>query len=276
MTPQVTIFKAGVDLKFLREQVRVAACEELLPRFADVQRHIKRDGSIVTEADHAMQSRMQKMLAEHWPQYDFLGEEMSRERHEKLTAQPDRGLWCLDPLDGTSNFTAGLPYFCVSLALLVEGRMEVGLIYDPVRDECFMAQRGKGAWLNGISMGTMATLGLPLQRCIAVVDFKRLKPDLAATLAAHPPFGSQRNFGSSALDWCWLADGRFHIYLHGGQKLWDYAAGSLILAEAGGKALTLDGEEVMAPDLQSRSVVATLDPDLFHIWMAWVREHHRP
>jgi myo-inositol-1(or 4)-monophosphatase len=137
-----------------------------------------------------------------------------------------------------------------------------------------MARRGSGAWLNGISMGTLASLSLPLNRCIAVVDFKRLKPDLAAILAAQPPFGSQRNFGSSALDWCWLADGRFHVYLHGGQKLWDYAAGTLILAEAGGRALTLDGEEVIAPGLRPRSVVATLDPELFQIWMAWAREHH--
>ena len=272
MSPQASIFKVGVDLKFLREQVRIAALDELLPRFADVQRHIKRDGSIVTEADHAMQARMQTMLAEHWPQYDFLGEEMPRARQEELISTPGQGLWCLDPLDGTSNFAAGLPFFCVSLALLVQGRPEVGLVYDPVRDECFMAQRGKGAWLNGISMGTMATLGLSLQRCIAVVDFKRLTPTLATTLAARPPFGSQRNFGSSALDWCWLADGRFHVYLHGGQKLWDYAAGSLILAEAGGQALTLHGEEVISPDLLPRSVVATLDPDLFRNWTAWVRE----
>jgi myo-inositol-1(or 4)-monophosphatase len=125
-------------------------------------------------------------------------------------------------------------------------------------------------------MGTTATLGLPLKNCIAMVDFKRLKPELAATLAAHQPFGSQRNFGSSALDWCWLADGRFHVYLHGGQKLWDYAAGCLILAEAGGKALTLDGEEVIAPGLLPRSVVATLDLELYQIWTAWVREHYRP
>lgn len=265
----------GVDLRFLREQVRIAARDELLPRFADVQHHVKRDGSIVTAADHAMQDRMQKILAEHWPQYGFLGEEMPRSQQERLTTAGGDGLWCLDPLDGTSNFAAGLPFFCVSLALLVAGRPEIGLVYDPVRDECFMAQRGLGAWLNGISMGTLAPLDLPLQRCIAVVDFKRLKPELAATLAARPPFGSQRNFGSSALDWCWLADGRFHVYLHGGQKLWDYAAGSLILAEAGGQALTLDGEEVIAPGLHSRSVVATLDPDLFPIWTTWVRDQHR-
>jgi myo-inositol-1(or 4)-monophosphatase len=259
------------DLKALRQLVRACAQEELLPRFADVGRHVKRDGSIVTDADHAMQDRVQKELATHWPEYDFLGEEMPRhEKHEALVASKGHGLWILDPLDGTSNFAAGVPFFSVSLALLINDRPEIGLVYDPIRDECFVAQRGHGSWLNGLSLGTQVPVHLPLARTIAVVDFKRLDRKLAAKLGAEPPFGSQRNFGSSALDWCWLADGRFHVYLHGGQKLWDYAAGILILMEAGGQAVTFVGEEVFTSRLESRSVVATRDPELFQIWLAWV------
>lgn len=259
------------DLKVLRQLVRTCAQEELLPRFADVGRHVKRDGSIVTEADHAMQDRVQKELATNWPEYDFLGEEMPRqEKHEVLAASGGRGLWILDPLDGTSNFAAGVPFFSVSLALLINGRPEIGLVYDPIRDECFVAQRGSGSWLNGLSMGTQVPVHLPLARTIAVVDFKRLDRTLAAKLGAEPPFGSQRNFGSSALDWCWLADGRFHVYLHGGQKLWDYSAGILILTEAGGQAVTFEGEEVFTSKLETRSVVATRDPELFQIWKTWV------
>lgn len=258
------------DLKALRQLMRACAQEELLPRFADVNRLLKVDGSIVTEADHVMQDRVQKDLASRWPQYDFLGEEMPGDRHEALTASGRQGLWILDPLDGTSNFAAGVPFFSVSLALLIGGRPEIGLVYDPIRDECFMAQRGRGSWLNGLSLGTQAPVRLPLARTIAVVDFKRLDRALAAKLGAEPPYGSQRNFGSSALDWCWLADGRFHVYLHGGQKLWDYAAGTLILSEAGGQAVTLDGEEVFTSGLDSRSVVATRDPELFQAWQAWI------
>jgi len=257
-------------LKILRGLVRMCAGEELLPRFADVGRDLKRDGSIVTEADHAMQDRVQQELAAHWPQYAFLGEEMPASEHAKLATASKQGLWVLDPLDGTSNFAAGIPFFSVSLALLIEGRVEIGLVYDPIRDEAFYAQRGVGSWLNGLSLGTRAPLNFPLARAIAVVDFKRLDTELAATLGAEPPYGSQRNFGSSALDWCWLADGRFHIYLHGGQKLWDYAAGSLILNEAGGQAVTLDGEEVYATGLASRSVIAARDPELFQEWRRWV------
>ena len=262
------------DLKLLRQLMRTCAQEELLPRFADVGRHIKRDGSIVTEADHAMQDRVQRELASHWPEYDFLGEESPRqEKHEALAASRGKGLWILDPLDGTSNFAAGVPFFSVSLALLVDGRPEIGLVYDPIRDECFVAQRGSGSWLNGLSLGTQVPVHLPLARTIAVVDFKRLDRELAAKLGAEPPYGSQRNFGSSALDWCWLADGRFHVYLHGGQKLWDYAAGILILTEAGGQAVTLAGEEVFTGRLETRSVVATRDPELFQAWKTWVADN---
>lgn len=83
------------------------------------------------------------------------------------------------------------------------------------------------------------------------------------------------NFGAICLDWCWLADGRFHLTLHGGQKLWDYAAGSLILAEAGGHARTLEGEEVFQLALTSRSVAAARDINLFAAWSAWVSQNRR-
>ncbi|MEK7206579.1 MAG: inositol monophosphatase family protein, partial [Pseudomonadota bacterium] len=113
------------QLATLREIVRTAAREELLPRFADVQRHMKLDGSVVTEVDHAMQRRMQSELTRHWPLYRFLGEEMSAHEHEQLTQAKEGGMWCLDPLDGTSNYAAGIPYFSVSLALLIDGRTQI-------------------------------------------------------------------------------------------------------------------------------------------------------
>lgn len=266
------------------ELVRAAAREELLPRFAAVQHHVKRDGSLVTEADLAMQARLHRELAGRWPQYDFLGEEMGGHEHELLAAvalgrasrvdggpptAAVNGLWCLDPLDGTSNFAAGIPFFATSLALLVEGEPRLGVVYDPVRDECFSAQRGGGAFLNGEPIAPAAAPG-ELRRCIACVDFKRLERVLAARLATHQPFGSQRNFGASSLEWCWLADSRFHLYLHGGQKLWDYAAGWLLLEEARGRSATLAGEPVFRLQLESRSVIATREHALFAPWRDWI------
>ncbi len=274
-------------LETLREIVRAAARAELMPLFdarhpwrassqnsADVTRQTKHDGSLVTEVDVAMQQRLQADLARHWPEYDFLGEEMTGHEHEQLTTAGGKGLWCVDPLDGTSNYATGIPYFAVSLALIVDRRQELGLVYDPVRDECFTARRGAGAWINDIALsGREPPPPETLRRCIAAVDFKRLRAPLAAQLGAHPPYGSQRNFGASSLEWCWLACGRFQLYLHGGQKLWDYAGGSLILAEAGGQAATLEGEEIFHYGLAPRSIVAAVTPALFSRWRAWIEEN---
>lgn len=266
----------------LRDLVRAAAREELLPRFAVVQHHVKHDGSLLTEADLAMQQRLRRELATRWPQYDFLGEEMHSDEHDLLTAvaqgrasllerQATSGLWCLDPLDGTSNFASGIPFFAVSLALLIERESRLGLVYDPVRDECFMALRAEGAWLNDGRLGGEIQPRRVLKRCIACVDFKRLDRGLAARLGGEPPYGSQRNFGASSLEWCWLADGRFHLYLHGGQKLWDFAAGSLILQEAGGLATDLHGEPVFRLGLEPRSVVAVREAEIMPAWHEWIR-----
>lgn len=255
-------------LDALTRLVKNAAREELLPRFQTAERHFKIDGSIVTEADLAMQQRLGAELRALEPRHRLLGEEMREDEQRQLIQDGDRGLWCLDPLDGTSNFAAGVPFFGVSLALLIQRQPVLGLIYDPLRDECFTAQSGEGAWLNGQRLYCRPA-GLALRRALAVVDFKRLGA-LSAELALRPPYSSQRNFGSVALEWCWLAASRYHIYLHGRQKLWDYAAGALILKEAGGLAETLSGEPLFQADLQPRSAVAACDAELFREWKDWL------
>ena len=228
----------------------------------------KADGSVVTATDTAIQERVGTLLAERWPQYGFLGEEMEAEAQwQALTAA--EGLWCLDPLDGTSNYAAGVPYYAVSLALLVGGKAELGVVYDPTRGECFTARRGRGAWLNGRALSG-PTRSVALERAVAMVDFKRLDRDLTLRLTTQPPYHSQRNFGAVALDWCWLAAGRGDLYLHGGQFLWDYAAAELVFAEAGGRARTLQGEPVASGGLGRRSVAAALDPALFDEWCDWL------
>jgi len=258
------------DLRDLASLVRLTAREELLPRFASVKREFKDDGSVVTVADGAVQARLSAALGQRWPDYRLLGEEMTAEEQAALVAEPGPGLWVLDPLDGTSNFAAGIPFFSVSLALLAGGESVLGVVYDPTRDECFTARKGRGVWLNDEPLRRVA-ISLLLKRAIAAVDFKRLPVELAARFAAEPPYASQRSFGSVALDWCWVAAGRFHVYLHGRQKLWDYAAGHLILAEAGGYACTLAGERVPLASNEPRAAVAALDRALFEEWWDWIR-----
>jgi myo-inositol-1(or 4)-monophosphatase len=260
-------------LETVRSLVRAAGREELLPRFNGIGHTIKADGSILTEADLAVDGRLRDALARRWPNIRFLSEEMDAAEQQALLADHSRPLWCLDPLDGTSNFAACLPLFAISLTLLDAGQPRLAVTYDPVRDECFSAARGQGAWLHqGGAAQRLGTLrfNVPLSRSVALVDLKRLPAKLAGRLAQAPPYGSQRNLGSCALEWAWLAAGRGHVYLHGGQKLWDLAAGSLLLSEAGGRAETLEGGELRCRGTGPHSAVAALDPDLFHSWRAWL------
>ncbi len=256
------------DLEQLQQIIVAAGKEELLPRFTRVERSYKADGSVLTEADLAVQERIAVQLQQRWPDTVFLGEEMSAGEQQALLAS-DKPAWCLDPLDGTRNFSSGVPFFCISLALLQGGAVSIGLVYDPVRDECFAARRGQGALLNNEVLAVMSA-GLGLKQATALIDFKRLDAALATRLATEIPYASQRSFGSVALDWCWLAAGRCHLYLHGRSNIWDYAAGELILREAGGHACTLDGKPVFSRSLTPRSSVAAVDDPLFQAWTDWL------
>ncbi|MBL4712524.1 MAG: inositol monophosphatase [Gammaproteobacteria bacterium] len=257
------------DIEKLMLLVKKAAQEELLQDFGHAEFEYKEDGSVVTPADIAMQNRLENELKQHWPAYDLLGEEMTVE--EQLAVVSKGGtFWCIDPLDGTSNYTAGLPFFAVSIALIVDKQQQLGLIYDPVRDEMFTAIKGQGAYLNGQRIEHSNTKLVGRKPIIAEIDLKRLPKDLTVRLVSDSIFASQRNMGSSAIDWCWMAIGRFDVYLHGGQKMWDYAAGSLIFSEAGGRSVSLDNQPVFRGQLEVRSVLASHDESLFEYWHEWV------
>ena len=254
--------------------VRRVAGEELMTRFESVSAELKADGSVVTEADFAMQSRLEAELAEHWPDYVLLGEEMPATEQERLLASRDTGLWCLDPLDGTGNFAAGIPFFSVSLALIVDGLVQAAVVYDPSRDECFSALNGQGVWLNGRPLRA-PDVPADLKESMAMVDLKRLPDSLVRTVARQAPYRSQRSFGSVALDWCWVAAGRCHVYLHGGQKLWDYAAGYLVLRESGavgGLLVAYDGEWRDDFALAPRIAIAATHEGLLRQWRDWIRQ----
>lgn len=257
------------DLHALENLIRTVAKQEILPRFNRTKCTFKQDGSTLTEADLATDQRIQKNLAFMYPEIAFLSEEMELKQQEYLLQTADL-LWCLDPLDGTSNFASGLPLFATSLALFQKGEVVIGLTYDPVRDEMFSAVKGQGAWLNGQVLHCHNT-DFPLNKTVAIVDFKRLTSTMQQSLLTKKPFGSQRNIGSCVMEWAWMAANRGHIYLHGGMKLWDLAAGTLILAEAGGYSSTLEGDPVFKPKMEPRSVVASPDKQLFNEWLAFLQ-----
>ena len=264
MSADATPFDDPAAWHALGEALRGLARQEILPRFHHVRATTKADGSPVTEADRAMQGAMADWLARHWPTYAFLGEESACRSQERALAAAE-GCWILDPLDGTTNFTHGFELFATSLALSIDGRVVLGLVYDPIRDELFGARRGRGAELDGHPL-RIGQVPERLGDCLALIDFKRLPPALARALAAEAPYASQRNLGTVALDWCWLAAGRADLYLHGGQKLWDHAAGHLIFTEAGGAATTLTGEPIAADTLAPLSAVAAGSASLLARW----------
>ena len=256
------------DMEQLQAIVKLAAKEELMPGLGAREFSYKEDGSVITKADLAMQARLEKDLVQLCPVCKFVGEEMTAQQQQGVVSSGEP-YWCIDPLDGTNNYAAGLPLFAVSIAIVVEGESVLGLIYDPTRDEMFTAIKGEGAWLNGQRL-TRQKNTHHAHRILAEIEMKRLPKDLAIRLIVEGPYGSHRNSGSSAIDWCWLAAGRFDAYLHGGQKLWDYAAGHLIYHETGGQSVSLDGEPVFRGKLETRSVLAVPDETLFKEWYDWV------
>lgn len=253
----------------LESMARDTARAEILPRYLQSSRNYKADGSLFTDADIAMQHYLAEALPTLLPG-PVLGEEMSSQEQARIWDEGISGLWCVDPIDGTTNFTNGLPFFAVSIAYLINHEPVFGVVYNPITDESFYAAEGAGAYLNGTPL-PIAPIITKLSEAVAGVDLKRLNRRLASELVGRPPYYSQRNFGSSALEWCYVAAGRIDVYLHGGQMLWDYAAGKLILSEAGGIGKTLDGRELMAHPESKRCVIAATNPELMAEWEHWLK-----
>jgi myo-inositol-1(or 4)-monophosphatase len=254
------------------EATRLVAQSEVLERFRslDPQRHgrLKADGTQLSHADEAAQAALAGHLRA-IADLPFLGEEMAAQEQARVWASGER-LWCVDPVDGTTNFLQGLPNFAVSVALIERGRSTLGVVYNPVSDELFAAQRGGGATLNGVPI-ELPSPKTSIGRAVIGIDPKYLPRMLAMNLVTDPPYYSMRNFGAGSLDWCYLALGRFDAYLHGGQKLWDYAAGALIYAEAGGRLATFERDDFWAADPWTRSIIAANGERVFDEWCAWVR-----
>jgi myo-inositol-1(or 4)-monophosphatase len=256
-------------LKAVIAAVKLVTAEEIIPRYLKVAHQRKSDGSLCTEADIATQSALTKKL-QAILNVPVLGEEMTEVEQRAQWDAGQQGLWCIDPIDGTSNFVRGLPYFAVSVALLREGKSVLGVVYDPLAKEIFAAEHDRGAYLNGEKLVSRETVGA-LDEALACVDLKRLKKKIVTQLATQPPYASQRNFGASALDWCYNAAGRYDLYLHGGQKLWDYAAGSLIYSESGGYSCCIEHDNFSSGDPWQRSVILARDKKLFEEWKNWIR-----
>lgn len=203
----------------------------------------KGPADLVTEADYASQETVRKILLDAFPDHGFIGEEKDSAAGD-MTGNREYQ-WIVDPLDGTTNFVHKVPHFCVSVALERKGRLLVGAVYNPMTQECYLAEAGKGARLNGQVLRTsevtelsqsLAALGLPSVAGPQDPDLRLFNEALGACQAI-------RRTGSAALNLCYLAAGRFDVAWSYCTKVWDIAASALIIQEAGGVVESPYGDE---------------------------------
>lgn len=185
------------------------------------------------QLDVDTQALLEKTILGAFPDHAILGEEGG-------SGSEGRGSeWILDPIDGTVNLAYGLPHFCVSIAYRIEGRTELGVIYDPMRDECFRAVRGGGAYCNGRPIRVSGRR--KLEEGILALGFSKSAESVEKCLELYQFYARRarklRAMGSAALDMAYIASGRIDAYIEQGIKIWDIAAGQLILEEAGGKVI---------------------------------------
>ncbi|MFO7570137.1 MAG: inositol monophosphatase family protein [Smithellaceae bacterium] len=227
------------EFKVFAEKIAREAGALLMERLTR-RHHIHYKGAIdlVTEADKMSEDLMMAAISRRYPDHGILSEESAAKNEQASTR------WIIDPLDGTTNFAHGFPFFCVSIALEQEGQVVVAVIYDPTRDDLFFAQRSGGAYLNGrklqvsvledLSTGLLAT-GFPYDI--------RVNPDnnLNYFNAMATKVQAIRRAGAAALDLAYLAASRFDGFWELRLKPWDTAAGCLLVEEAGGRVSDMAG-----------------------------------
>jgi myo-inositol-1(or 4)-monophosphatase len=240
------------------------AAKRLLRDFNEVEQlqvSIKGPSDFVSQADLRAEQTMREELTKARPGYAFLMEESGASGSENWAWR-----WVVDPLDGTTNFLHGVPHWCISIALerrLPDGGAEVvsGMIYNPVNDEMFWAERGSGAFLNEKRLRVSARREFSTALLATGIPFAAVSPQrrlaFARTLGTlMPQVAGIRRFGAAALDMAWVAAGRYDGYWELGLKPWDMAAGLLIVKEAGGFVTDAAGRESTVLEHAGNDVVA--------------------
>lgn len=200
---------------------------------------------LVTEVDVEVERMFRAMVAERFPDHDVLAEELGG------TGRGARHRWVFDPLDGTTNFAHGVPIFCASLALEIDGRAAIAAVYDPNRRELFTAETGIGSWMNGQRL-RVSTHAAVIESMLVTGFPYTVHQEADAFLKT---FGQVlkharaiRRLGSAAIDICWVAAGRMDGFWEASLKPWDTRAAALILEEAGGRVTGMDGGEWIPED----------------------------
>lgn len=231
----------------------------LLDRIGRVKVRVKGRADFVTDADVASQGVIRQTVLGAYPDHVLIGEEDAPGSTAPAPGSPYR--WIADPLDGTTNFVHQVPFFSVSLALEHAGELVVAAVFDPCADECFTAAAGGGAFRNGSPIRTsgVTSLGDALVSAGFPVEVRPDSVDLKMFLAAVPVCQAIRRTGSAALNLAYVACGRFDAAWAFATKVWDVAAGALLIQEAGGMIVSSDGR---SSPLKDGSYLAAATPQL--------------
>jgi len=247
----------AVDPRYLSTAIEAAVAAGRIHRsFFRQNLRIDKKGPIdlVTEADVAAEREFRALVARRFPSHAVLGEEGEE------TAAGAECRWVIDPLDGTTNFAHGLALFCVSIALEIGGRLELGVVFDPMAGELFTAERGEGARLNGQPIRVTGTATL-VDSLLCTGFPYTVRQDQARQVAVFAALLGEsravRRLGSAALDLCYVAAGRFDGFWEDRLHAWDVAAGALIVEEAGGRVTDFAGRPL---DLTRGQILATNGP----------------
>jgi myo-inositol-1(or 4)-monophosphatase len=252
--------QASANLNVMVKAVRRAA-RGLVRDFGEVENlqvSAKSAGDFVSKADIKAEEILHEELMEARPSYGWLGEELGERKGEDPTRR-----WIVDPLDGTTNFLHGIPHWSVSVALEHKGEIVAGVIFDPVKDEIFVAEKGAGAWFNDRRMRVSNRREMDTALFgtgIAGGGRHRLGEHLRIQALLSPMSAGIRRHGSAALDLAYVAAGRLDGFFEMGVNIWDAAAGELILREAGGLVGPVDQGGVL---YGKTGFMAAATPDLF-------------
>jgi myo-inositol-1(or 4)-monophosphatase len=239
-----------------------------------LQVSLKGPRNFVTAADRRAEEILRAELAKARPDYGFLGEEGgAREGTDKSHR------WIVDPLDGTTNFLHGIPHFAVSIGLERNGAIVAGVVYNPANEELFIAERGKGAFLNDkrIRVAARQRLADAVVAC-GLPHYGRGDLALARNeiAAAQQHFAGLRRYGAATLDLAWVAAGRLDVYWERDLSPWDLAAGSLLVREAGGFVSDLDGDDAIFAKGQVVAGNETMHRELLHLLKEAAKEAGKP
>lgn len=236
------------------QQALEKAAQVVRKKFGKVSYELKGKANLVTEADRASQAAILKIISAAFPEHDFYAEEDARKNTGSSYT------WVIDPIDGTTNFAHTFPQCSISIALFYKNEPILGGVKNPITGETFLAQKGKGATLNGKKIHVSKTAKLENSLLVTGFPYNRFTrtDELLARFgcflnACH----DVRRLGSAALDLCWLAAGRLDGYWEDELNPWDVSAGVLILQEAGGKVTDYSGKKYKKIEDFGRTILAS-------------------